>query len=467
MKVVANPAGAVGLIVVALIGAGLILHLFRRWRAWATVSRARELAARLRSPATTLGDIEDQSSAVEDLVESRDVAASVQAARELLDAKDATIRSAAIEVLRRTRALDVWARDLRRGGYRTKLRAIEALGEVGDERAVEELIEALGDDDSDVARAASHAVVARDPDYASDRLADALASPNRRLAETAAATLVRMGEDAVEALVSQLGSSSAQARRLAAESLGAIGGERLAGALVMLLDTDPDPVVRVAVAEAVTRLGSASALEDLRRVARSDPDWFVRARAYALLAEVEAPGAAQFLLEALAEIEPEVVNCEGEGEDVEVVLQGSQRIRSAIIAGLRLLGLSDEEIARAQRRAVEAQLEAEQVAAQTDDPEWPAAPAALRERDPVRRADAVRALADAGRGAAAALKRALSDPEPLVRTEACRALGRMGASDCLSALAERLEDPDGSVRLEASFAMRAIVTRDAAQELRD
>jgi HEAT repeat protein len=467
MNVGVDPAGTIGLIVAALFGAGLILHLFRRWRYWEALSRARGLAARLRSPATTLGDIEDQSSAVDDLAEFRDVAATVQATRELLDAKDATIRSAAIEVLRRTRALDVWARDLRRGSYRTKLRAIEALGEVGDERAVEELIEALGDDDSDVARAASHAVIARDPDYASDRLADALASPNRRLAETAAATLVRMGDDAVEALVSQLGSSSAQARRLAAESLGAIGGARLAGALVMLLDTDPDPVVRVAVAEAVTRLGSTSVLEDLRRVARFDPDWFVRARAYSLLAEVEAPGAADFLLQALAEIEPETVNCEGEGEDVEVVLQGSQRIQAAIIAGLRLLGLSDEEIAGARRRAAEAQLDSEQVAAEVADPDWSETVGALRERDPVRRADAVRALAEAGRGAAAALKRALSDPEPLVRTEACRALGRMGANDCLSALAERLEDPDGSVRLEASFAMRAIVSRDAAQELRD
>jgi HEAT repeat protein len=67
----------------------------------------------------------------------------------------------------------------------------------------------------------------------------------------------------------------------------------------------------------------------------------------------------------------------------------------------------------------------------------------------------------------AVLARALRDPDPLVRGEAARSLGRIGVRECLEALARCLADPDATVRLAASTAMRAIVTRDAARELTD
>jgi HEAT repeat protein len=65
------------------------------------------------------------------------------------------------------------------------------------------------------------------------------------------------------------------------------------------------------------------------------------------------------------------------------------------------------------------------------------------------------------------LRRALRDPDPLVRAEAARSLGRIGASECLNSLADCLLDPDMTVRIASSNAMRAIVTRDAAKELQD
>ncbi len=249
--------GTIALFLGGLVGSGLLFHFFAWWGRAAALSRARRIAARLREPALTLTAVEDHSAAIDELVQFGDGEAAVAAARELLDGTDGALRSAAIEILRRTRALDRWARDLRRSGYRTKLRAIEALGQVGDERAVAELIEALGDDDSGVAQAASQAVTARDPDYAADRLADALSSPSRRVAETAAATLVRMGADATEALVGQLASLQPQARRLAIESLGAVGGAELADLLLPLVEIDPDAEVRAAAAEALARGGRA------------------------------------------------------------------------------------------------------------------------------------------------------------------------------------------------------------------
>jgi HEAT repeat protein len=451
---------SIGLFLAGLFGAGIVLRLFLEWRHAVALGQARQIAARLRQPATTLGAVEDRSSAVEELVEFRDLRAAVRAARELLSVQDSTVRSAAIEVLRETRALDLWSRQLRRGSYRAKLRAIEAFGEVGDERAIDELLEALGDDDPDAARAASQAISARDPDYACDRLADALASPNRRLAETAAATLVHMGEDALDALVGQLGSASAQARRLAVESLGGIGEENLRGALLPLLDADPDAGVRVAAANALARIDPTSAADHLQRIARSDPDWFVRARAHSLLAETATPGAAEFLMESLALLGPGQA-CFEDAEDLESITEGPRRVVSAILSGLRLLGFTEDEVASAEARARGPAL------AGDEEAEVVEALSLLRDRDPVRRAEAARRLGDAPNGPIDVLRQALQDPNPLVRSEAARSLGRSASRSSLGDLARCLQDPDEDVRLAASAAMRAVVTREVAQELQD
>jgi len=150
------------------------------------------------------------------------------------------------------------------------------------------------------------------------------------------------------------------------------------------------------------------------------------------------------------------------------VLEGSQRIRSAIIAGLRMLGLTDEEITAAEREAAGAQFDSDVVPEGEQTAEAVSENIrALSDRDAVRRAEAARGLAEAGRSAVAVLARALRDPDPLVRGEAARSLGRLGVRDCLEALAKCLADPDANVRLAASTAMRAIVTRDAARELTD
>lgn len=461
-------AGNAAMFAGGVAASALLLRFLRWWGESIALNRARRIGDRLRRPATTLAAVEDQSAAIQDLVQFPFGQAAVGAARELLRERDPAVRAAAIEILRRTRAFDGWVKDLERGGYRAKLRAIQALGEVGDERAVEELIEALGDDDPGVARAASQAVMMRDPDYAADRLAGALSSPKRRIAETAAAALVHMGEAAVEALVGQLASLRAQARRLAVESLGAIGGPALADLLLPLLESDPDPAVRVSVAEALARLGGEYVFAHLRRLAQFDPDWFVRARAYSLLAEANAPGAAEYLLEALAGLESEIARSGDEKDAVEVVSDGVQRLRSAIVVGLRMLGLSDDEIAAAQRQEETEELDIALLAEEEKLlPGWLDALGALGEPDAARRAEAARQLAEAGPPAVAALARALRDPDPLVRAEAARSLGRIGARDGLDALAECLRDPDPGVRLASSTAMRAIVTRDAVRELRD
>lgn len=456
-----DPVRSIGLFLAGLLGAGLGLRVFFRWRYAAALGRARRIVSRLRAPATTLAAVEDRSSALDELVDFSDPRAAAAAVREALRENDDTIRSAAIEVLRQIRALDVWRRDLRKGSFKQKLRAIEALGDVGDERAVAELLEALGDDDPDIARAASHAICARDADYACERLAEALASPSRRLAETAAAALVRMGEFAEDYLVSQLGSLDPQARRLAAESLGSIGDEKLKDVLLPLLTAEPDPEVRTAVAGALARVDGDIAAAELQRLAHSDPDWFVRARAYSLLAELEAPGALEFLLLGLAASETDLGSFSDEGDNVEWVSDGAVRVRRAIVAGLRLLGMGEEDIAAAERRAGANPLGPEELE------EASAATSLLRQRDPASRAEGARRLSEVGAAAGGVLATALGDPDPLVRAEVARSLGRIGSGDSLAALAKCLQDPDASVRLAASTALRTVVTREATKELTD
>ena len=449
---------SIAIFLAGLMGAGLGLRLFLRWRYSTSLARARSIAARLRQPATSLAAVEDRSAAIEELIDLPDPRAVAAAVREVLGEYDDTIRSAAIEVLRQTRALEIWRRDLRKGSYRAKLTAIQALGEVGDERAVDELLEALGDDDPDIARAAAHAVSARDADYACDRLAEALCSPNRRLAETAAAALVHLGDEAVECLVGQLASLSPQARRLAVESLGSIGGEKLTDLLLPLLATEPDAEVRAAAAVALSRVDGAMAANEILRLSRSDPDWFVRARAYSLLAEMGAEGAAGHLLEGLALFEPELPSFSENGHDVEAFTEGPRRVRRAIVAGLRLLGFSEDDVAAAARTA-----SAPLLGEESD--EAAAAAALLRHHDAAQRADGARRLAEVGRPAAEVLSFAVHDPDPVVRAEVARSLGKIGSRDSLPALADCLKDPDAGVRLAATTALRAVVTREAAREL--
>jgi len=201
----------------------------------------------------------------------------------------------------------------------------------------------------------------------------------------------------------------------------------------------------------------------LRRVSRTDPDWFVRARAYALLAETSDPIATEHLLAALAEQELQRLEGAEHVDDVEVVLEGEERVRSAIITGLRGLGVPEESILAA-RRAGSASPEKDGLEAEESTvADWAGVAAGLRGRDPVERAGAAKELAAAGACGLPHLHGALSDPDPLVRAEAARSLGLIGRIECLQSLSACLHDPDQSVRLAATAAVRAIVTRDAAR----
>lgn len=74
------------------------------------------------------------------------------------------------------------------------------------------------------------------------------------------------------------------------------------------------------------------------------------------------------------------------------------------------------------------------------------------------------ALGRIGAPAAPALAAALSDPDPAIRIEACRALAYMGpaAKEAVPALVQALSDPDRGIRQQAAIALGEIGPAAAA-----
>jgi HEAT repeat protein len=168
-------------------------------------------------------------------------------------------------------ALQDEARWLRRG-------AAEALGQIGDRRAVEPLIEALGDEL--VAWEAAEAlgkIGAPAVEPLIGALGDELAGP------AAAEALVKIGEQAVEPLIRALQDRDRTVRQAAAKALREIG-EQAVEPLIKALQ-DQNRLVRWQAAKALGEIRDARALEPLIEALR-DEDSEVRWEAACALREI-------------------------------------------------------------------------------------------------------------------------------------------------------------------------------------
>ncbi len=176
-----------------------------------------------------------------------------------------------------------------------------------------------------------------------------------------------------------------------------------------------------------------------------------------MLAEGPALGVTDFLLDRLAEYQ--TFGFETEAENL-----GSAEApaAAALVRGLQLLGVPEEKITYARRAQLPREFGPDGEGLRREPS---ACFAALEAYDPARRAEAVDQLSLLGTGVADALTARLTDPDPLVRAETARALGRLGVPRTLPSLSGRLQDPDQDVRLAASTAIRAIVTREATREV--
>jgi hypothetical protein len=153
-------------------------------------------------------------------------------------------------------------------GYDTtfmRLEMIEALGRIGDETAVDVLLEEVNDNDTRME--AMDALGRIGSEEATDKILELL-DPERKVQPhvraKAAETAGRIGDpDAVELLVETLGSDSSEVRGTAAEALARIGTEtKDAGVveeLARVLEEEADETVRMSAARALRSVGTEEA----------------------------------------------------------------------------------------------------------------------------------------------------------------------------------------------------------------
>jgi len=169
--------------------------------------------------------------------------------------------------------------------------AAMALGEIGDKRAVEPLINALKDEDSDVRMEAAEALdqMGWKPGYVTEKAYYLVAKKEWDEA-------VKLGEPAVEPLINALKDEASSVRWEAAGALGEIGDERAVEPLINALK-DEDSDVRWKAAEALVKIGEP-AVEPLIH-ALKDEDSDVRAAAAMALGKIGDERAVVPLTEAL------------------------------------------------------------------------------------------------------------------------------------------------------------------------
>jgi HEAT repeat protein len=132
-------------------------------------------------------------------------------------------------------------------------RAARALGEIGDTRAIEPLIQALGEADCFLRRDAGDALHKMGL-AAVQPLIKALSMENKDIRKEAAEVLGRVGDQtAVDSLLASLKDPSPEVRGTAAWALGEIGSPAANELLGMLLQ-DPDPHIRGAAEDALKKI---------------------------------------------------------------------------------------------------------------------------------------------------------------------------------------------------------------------
>ena len=185
-----------------------------------------------------------------------------------------------------------------------RLSAVDALGRIGSEKAIEPLINALNTDtDSDVRLSAADALGSIGSEKAIELLINALSTDTDSYVRLSAAdALGSIGsEKAIEPLINALFTDTdSYVRRSAAYALGSIGSEKAIESLINALSTDTDSDVRLSVADALGRIGSEKAIELLINALSTDTDSDVRRSVAEALGRIGSEKAIELLINALS-----------------------------------------------------------------------------------------------------------------------------------------------------------------------
>lgn len=321
-------------------------------------------------------------------------------------------------------------RRLRRAtGYRrnweVREAASDALGKLGDSRAVKSLVGALGDEYWPVRKAAAEALGNLGDTHAVEPLIAALRAEVTH--QAGAAVPVRFGYTDFPGL-----HDSWMVRREIVIALGRLGDARAAAPLVAAL-RDDCTWVRAYAAEALGKLGDLGAVDPLR-ACLTDDDSFVRATAAAALDELSqgpddaATGAAYWV----------------------ATKQWGKCVETAAIAPL-ICALGDEDPAvRGGATGALVDIGPEAVRPLVDALQNP--PMTLRGRSAA--AEALGRIGDTR--AVEPLLTLLGDRGTSVRQAAAEALGRLGDTRAVQPLVSALADHHGDVRTAAAEALRQL-----------
>ncbi len=317
--------------------------------------------------------------------------------------------------------------------------AIEALGCVGDARAVDALaaqLHAAGaprDEAAVSVRVEAACALGRIGAPSLPALQAVLHDRNPRVREAVVDALGAIGgPSVVPALAEVLGDDRSQLRQAAAKGLAAIGGDDARTALVAALH-HKDPATRATAVQALGDLGDSRSVPALSEIV-SDREKAVREGAVAALGRLGSSDAAEALLAAY---------------------QGADReVRQAAAAALRALPWSP---ATARQRAFHAVVCGDYAGAVVEgrvalEPLL----IALQDRDGGTRRQAAEALGAVGDPqAAACLMDALGDHDDQVRTAAGHALVRIGPA-AAPVVVEGLAARSGPLRAAASAILASI-----------
>ncbi|MGD2136604.1 MAG: HEAT repeat domain-containing protein [Gemmatimonadales bacterium] len=214
--------------------------------------------------------------------------------------------------------------------------AAEALGRLGDQRAVEPLMNVvLNDADASVREHACTALGLLGDSRAVDVLSRAAQSdPSARVREHAASALSQLGDvEAVPSLIDAVvNDRDAAVREHAATALGGLGDPSAVPALIDAVLHDRSAEVREHAATALGQLGDRRARDPLVRVGRTDPDPEVREHAVVALGQVGDLSAFDFLLETMHGIDVEEVRAHAA---YALGLLGDERALEPLLAALR------------------------------------------------------------------------------------------------------------------------------------
>lgn len=188
-----------------------------------------------------------------------------------------------------------------------KLAAIDALGQIGDTRAIVPLLKALeskdkwvrraaaralegmeneliiqplmghllpkDEDDDEVRRSAAKALARMQPVEAIEHLAEALKDTSLGVRLDAGYALGRIGEPAIAVLIKARYDTDSKVRDSAVAALGNIGGELVKGELIgVLRDKNEESTVKLTAIQALYKIGDSESIAELRKVAETgDP----------------------------------------------------------------------------------------------------------------------------------------------------------------------------------------------------